>query len=117
MVNDTIPEYAFICRFARTGSNIIEAITRDGREALREGKLVLLRQDASGSSEGGQFSQQLFASRIGKVTVEQRGPVRAVVKVEDLASLREQKFAMFNIFRAKEGTSRGRWKTSHAGDR
>ena len=33
------------CRFARNGTNVISAIQRDGREALRDGKLVLLRQD------------------------------------------------------------------------
>ncbi len=73
---------AIVCRFARSGANLIEALTRAGGEALRDGKLVLLRQDAGASSESGQISQQLFVSRIGKVTVEQRGPVRAVIKVE-----------------------------------
>jgi hypothetical protein len=38
----------FVCRFARQGSNIIDSITRGGREALRDGRLVLLRQDRAG---------------------------------------------------------------------
>ncbi|HUQ09061.1 MAG TPA: hypothetical protein VM146_02010 [Steroidobacteraceae bacterium] len=72
----------FSCRFARSGTNVIESITREGHELVRDGKLVLLRQNAAGGSDSGAFSQELFESRILKVTVEQRGPVRAVIKVE-----------------------------------
>ena len=73
---------AFTCRFARSGTNIISSIHRDGNEALREGKLVLLRQDRAAGADAGEVRQEMFESLIGKVTLEQRGPLRAVVKVE-----------------------------------
>jgi hypothetical protein len=73
---------AITCRFATEGSLVIRSILRDGREALRDGRLVLLRQDRASAGDAGQVSQQSFESRIGKITVEQRGPARAVVKVE-----------------------------------
>ena len=88
---------AFTCRFARSGTEVIESITRDGRESLRDGKLVLLRQDASGTTDGGQFTQQLFASRIGKATVEQRGPLRAVVKVEGTHASGDRQWLPFTL--------------------
>ncbi|HEU5134005.1 MAG TPA: hypothetical protein VFU13_02575 [Steroidobacteraceae bacterium] len=72
----------FVCRIPRTGSKIIEAITRGGREALRDGKLVLLRQDRAASSGDAQLRQETFESALEKVTVEQRGPVRTVIKLE-----------------------------------
>ena len=72
---------AFTCRFANTGAHIISSITRAGREALRDGALVLLRQDRGDSGDDAQVTQQKFDSVIAKVTLEQRGPLRAVVKV------------------------------------
>jgi len=72
----------FVCRFARQGSNIIDSITRGGREALRDGRLVLLRQDRAASADDAQVRQEKFEGLLTKVTVEQRGPVRAVVRLE-----------------------------------
>jgi hypothetical protein len=72
----------FVCRLSRSGSNVIDTISRGGREALRAGKLVLLRQDRAASTGDAQTRQESFESAIEKVTVEQRGPVRAVIKVE-----------------------------------
>jgi hypothetical protein len=72
----------FVCRLPRSGQVVIAAIARAGRETLRDGKLVLLRQDHAGSSDAMQVSQELFESTIEKVSVEQRGPARAVIRVE-----------------------------------
>ncbi|ACB74644.1 hypothetical protein [Opitutus terrae] len=65
-------------RVARAGRELIPLITRDGREILQHGRLVLLRQDAA---EAG-ADPEPFAGEIGAVTLEQSGPVRAVVKIE-----------------------------------
>jgi hypothetical protein len=73
---------SFVCRLSRRGVNVIDGITRQGREVLGEGKLVLLRQDHAASSSDAQVRQENFESAIEKVTVEQRGPLRAVIKVE-----------------------------------
>ena len=72
----------FVCRFARRGANVIDSITRGGREALRDGKLVLLRQDGAASADDAQLHQENFVGALEKVTVEQRGPLRAVVRLE-----------------------------------
>jgi hypothetical protein len=72
----------FVCRLPLRGSNIVEAITRGGSTVLREGKLVLLRQDRAASSGDAQVRQETFESSLERVTVEQRGPARAVVKIE-----------------------------------
>ncbi|MEO8017908.1 MAG: Tat pathway signal sequence domain protein [Pseudomonadota bacterium] len=72
----------FVCRLPRAGTNLIESISRDGREALRDGKLLLLRQDRTASEGDAQVRQEAFESALEKVTVEQRGPARAVVKLE-----------------------------------
>src|SRR6185436_7381353 len=72
----------FVCRLSRGGANVIDSITRGGREALRDGKLVLLRQDRAASTDDAQLQQENFAGALEKVTVEQRGPLRAVVRLE-----------------------------------
>jgi hypothetical protein len=67
-----------VARVAKTGRVLIPVVRHDGREVLRDGRLVLLRQD---SPEVG-AEPELFAGEIGEVTLEQRGPVRAVVKIQ-----------------------------------
>src|SRR5262245_52631539 len=69
-------------RVNRQGTNILTALTSGGREALREGRLVLLRQDRAAGSDAAVVHQESFESAIEKVTLEQRGPARAVIKVE-----------------------------------
>jgi hypothetical protein len=71
-----------VCRFARSGAAVITAVTRDGRTALRDGRLVLLRQDRAATSDTAQITQESFEGSIENVTVEQRGPLRAVVRVQ-----------------------------------
>lgn len=65
-------------RVARSGQELIPSIVRDGREILAHGRLVLLRQD---SPEMG-AQPEAFHGAIDRVTLEQAGSVRAVVKVE-----------------------------------
>ncbi len=72
---------SFVCRMPRSGAALIASIQRGGREQLRDGKLVLLRQDRASSSDGA-VTTSTFESAIEKITVEQSGPARAVVKVE-----------------------------------
>ena len=70
------------CRLPRRGANVIDSITRAGREALRDGKLVLLRQDRAASSADAQVRAGNFRKHDRESHLEQRGPARAVVKVE-----------------------------------
>src|SRR4030095_13087140 len=41
----------FVCRLARTGREFVTSIERNGGVALRDGKLVLLRQDGTAGSD------------------------------------------------------------------
>jgi hypothetical protein len=59
------------CSISRTGRNLIASMKMDGREVVRDGQLRC-------SLDNGQH----FSSDLQKVTVEQSGPVRAVVKLE-----------------------------------
>ena len=63
----------------RKGGALIRSITRDGREILRDGRLVCRVENRS---EPGVTRTEAFAGEISSVTVEQTGPVRAVVKIE-----------------------------------
>ncbi|HEY4302300.1 MAG TPA: Tat pathway signal sequence domain protein [Candidatus Didemnitutus sp.] len=74
----TIDTGVIQARLAKTGRELITGISTGGREILRHGRLVLLNQatpDAGAAPES-------FAGEISRVTIEQSGPVRAVVKLE-----------------------------------
>lgn len=66
------------CRIARRGAVLLPSLTRDGREIARGGRLVCLLQD----NPEPRGEPATLAAEISAVTVEQRGPVRAVVKLE-----------------------------------
>ncbi len=87
----------FVCRFASRGAHVITSITRGGAEALREGKLVLLRQDHAAGTGDAQVKQETFESVVEKITLEQRGPVRAVVKVEGKHAHGERRWLPFTL--------------------
>ncbi len=59
------------CLLPRQGSSLIDSISVGGRAVTRQARLVCTLEDKS-----------RYASRVAKVTVEQAGPVRAVVKIE-----------------------------------
>jgi hypothetical protein len=87
----------FVCRFARSGVNVIEAVRREGRDVLRDGRLVLLRQDRGAHAGEAQFTRQRFESLIEKVTVEQHGRARAVVKIEGRHAHRDRRLLPFTL--------------------
>lgn len=67
------------CRVATGGDRLIHRIMREGREIARDGRLVCLREDRTDSAAP---RTEPFEGVIARVTVEQSGPVRAVVKLE-----------------------------------
>ncbi len=69
------------CKLPRQGAALIHSIVRDGREVLGACTLVAQTDDKP-DPEQGPVTQTRFDSRISKLTVEQTGPVRAVVKVD-----------------------------------
>ncbi|MBT1695653.1 Tat pathway signal sequence domain protein [Fulvivirgaceae bacterium PWU4] len=68
------------CTIAKTGTVLIRSISRDRKIAAQDGKLVLTTQNNAEIT--GTVTYENFESSIRQVTVEQRGPVRAVVKLE-----------------------------------
>lgn len=65
------------CVLPHEGEFLIQSVERAGRTILERGRLTGLRQDAPDPGT----EVEPFTSRIENVTVEQDGPVRAVVKV------------------------------------
>ena len=61
-------------RLAKSGTHLIESLRMDGREVAREGRLVCLLE---GQTEP-------FTGTVKSATLEQSGPVRAVVKLEGM---------------------------------
>jgi hypothetical protein len=67
-----------VARLARAGAVIVTSVRRGEQEILRGGRLVALRQGTPDTAA----EPELQAGEIATVTVEQPGPVRAVVKIE-----------------------------------
>lgn len=67
-------------RIRRRGRSLIESIERGGQEIARHGHLVALSQNDPDHLE--ETRVESFASELSGVTLEQRGPIRAVVKLE-----------------------------------
>lgn len=74
------------CRIARTGENLIDSLELDGREIVRNGRLMVMREDRSSYESNQTIREESYTSRVFKVTVEQAGPVRAVVHIEGTQS-------------------------------
>ena len=69
-------------RLAKSGQNLIDSLTVDGREVARDGRLVGVVQAGPETDVDQSPRREKFASKVERVTVEQSGPVRAVVKIE-----------------------------------
>ena len=67
------------CRIPKLGAAFIETLTVEGRVVARDGRLICTLEDRS---TAGVLRFPEFTSSIRKVTVEQTGPVRAVVKID-----------------------------------
>ena len=70
-----------VCRLGRTGGALIESVRLADRETLRGGRLVCLNQ-AIPPGDLSPRETQVFDGAIETVTVEQSGPVRAVVRFD-----------------------------------
>lgn len=69
------------CALPRSGSVLVTAMKRSGKALLRDGRLVLLVDDAIDDESAG-ARRRSYDSAIDKVALEQNGPLRAVVRVE-----------------------------------
>ncbi len=70
------------CDIPKNGEELIRFIKMNGKEISTGGRLVCILQNGPSKELGVQPSKEKFIGNIDKVTVEQNGPVRAVVKIE-----------------------------------
>jgi hypothetical protein len=81
----TVNTGRLIAKLPQQGPYLIESLTIDGREIARHGQLECLLQNAPDSDDRTTVvPRERYVSSVKKVTVEQSGPVRAVVKIEGL---------------------------------
>ncbi len=71
-------------RLAKTGSRLIESIAIEGREVARNGVLTCIAQEGPDLDPANVVPRQKYLTRVDQVTLEQSGPVRAVVKIEGM---------------------------------
>jgi hypothetical protein len=64
------------------GTNLVESMTVDGRAVVGAGQLLCILQSGPEGTADEVRPRERFISQIKKLTVEQNGPVRAVVKFE-----------------------------------
>ena len=65
----------------RSGADLIRSVQHSGREVMRAVRLVATAQDAA-DDEGESAVRKRYVSEVTGASVEQRGPVRVVVKLE-----------------------------------
>ena len=73
---------ALKCRIPKRGSALIDSMSVEGREIARRGQLECILQTGPETDQVTVVPREKFVSNVKKVTLEQSGPVRAVVKIE-----------------------------------
>ncbi|PWK20268.1 hypothetical protein LV89_03810 [Arcicella aurantiaca] len=68
------------CEINKSGQTIIKTLSNNGQVVAQNGKLVLSVQDNVDQSES--FKIESFEGKINKISVEQSGEIRAVIKIE-----------------------------------
>lgn len=69
-------------RLPKSGVDLIESLTLGDRVVAQKGRLIALREDRSAYETEGVTREERFTSKVKTATLEQSGPVRAVVKIE-----------------------------------
>lgn len=64
------------------GDRIIDSLSVDGREVARAARLVCILQDGPDGDAADAPPRERYGTKVNQVTLEQSGPVRAVVKIE-----------------------------------
>ncbi|OLZ60547.1 Tat pathway signal sequence domain protein [Streptomyces sp. IMTB 2501] len=69
-------------KIGKSGTTLIKSVTRGSTEIAKDAKLVLIRQPEIEDEDQGTLKTERFDGAIDEVTVEQDGPVRAVVRID-----------------------------------
>jgi hypothetical protein len=75
---------ALKCHIPKQGSALIDSLSVEGREVARHGQLECILQTAPDTDHVTAVPRERYVSSVKKVTLEQSGPVRAVVKIEGM---------------------------------
>lgn len=70
------------CEIPKQGKQLIRSLKMAGKEISSTGRLICILQDGPAQELDAQPAREQFIGNIENVTVEQNGPVRAVVKIE-----------------------------------
>jgi hypothetical protein len=70
------------CDIPKSGDQLITSLKINNKEISSGGKLICIKQSAPETQVGDQPAKEKFTGTISKVTVEQNGPVRSVIKIE-----------------------------------
>ncbi|HEY3755464.1 MAG TPA: Tat pathway signal sequence domain protein [Opitutaceae bacterium] len=70
------------CRIPKWGDVLFDTLTVNGRLVGRQARLICIRQNGPDGDALAAPTRSKFLGRVDRVTVEQSGPVRAVVKIE-----------------------------------
>ncbi|MGC3988254.1 MAG: hypothetical protein QM796_00950 [Chthoniobacteraceae bacterium] len=93
----TVSTGVVTCVIPKKGHTLIASVSRDGKEILKNGRLVCLWQNAPRLSSGQALEQKSFDGVLHQVTVEQSGPVRAVVKLDGLHQSGDREWLPFSV--------------------
>lgn len=70
------------CTLGKKGRGWLRSIVRDGHDICSGGELICVKEEISEVSGTRTIREETFQSRVLQATVEQAGPVRAVVKLD-----------------------------------
>ena len=73
---------ALRCSIALTGTNLFTSMELGGKQIAGAGRLVCILQNGPATNPEDAPARESYASEVKHVTVEQQGPVRAVVRVD-----------------------------------
>ena len=77
----TVDTGVFTCSLAKRGNHLINRMERNGKIIAQDARLVGMSQNLPYIEPGQSAQLEFFESKLKKVHVEQKGPVRAVIKM------------------------------------
>jgi hypothetical protein len=84
-------------KIGKSGSTLIKSVTRGSTEIAKNGRLVLIRQPEIEDEDQGTVKTERFDGAVLAVTVEQEGPVRAVVRIDGKHRKGDRSWLPFSI--------------------
>ncbi|AKV86538.1 Tat pathway signal sequence domain protein [Microbacterium sp. CGR1] len=83
--------------FPKHGESLVSWIRRGDAVIAEAGRLVVSRQDVPDTDGAEKVVNEQFTSKVSEVTVEQRGPVRAVVRVKGTHKKGKRSWLPFDV--------------------